>query len=45
MGFKSYELSVVVNNVFNKSYLGGISGFGAWIGAARTAEFTMALDF
>lgn len=43
--FKSYELSLVVNNVFNKSYLGGISGFGAWIGAPRTAVFTMTLDF
>ena len=44
-GIKTYDLSVVVNNLFNRSYLGGISGFGAWIGAPRTTEFTMTLGF
>ncbi len=43
--FKGYELSMVINNVFDESYLGGISGFGAWIGAPRTAVFGITADF
>ena len=46
------ELSVVVNNVFNESYLGGISGgiagagaWGAWLGAPRTAALIATMDF
>jgi iron complex outermembrane recepter protein len=42
---KGYNFGLVVNNVTNESYLGGIAGFGAWIGAPRTTAFTMTLDF
>ncbi|MFM1897222.1 MAG: hypothetical protein RLZZ385_2296 [Pseudomonadota bacterium] len=42
---QGFEIGFVVNNLFDESYLGGISGFGAWIGAPRTAAFTMTLDF
>ena len=45
------ELGIVVNNVFNESYLGGISGgtagagnWGAWIGAPRTAAVFATID-
>lgn len=39
------DLSLVVNNVFDEDYLGGISGGGAWIGAPRTVVFTATMDF
>lgn len=39
------DFSVVVNNLFDESYLGGISGFGAWIGAPRTAVLSISADF
>jgi len=42
---ESFEFRFVVNNVFDESNLGGISGFGAWIGAPRTASFAMTMDF
>ena len=42
---KAFELGIVINNVFDESYLGGISGFGAWIGAPRTAVFSLTMDF
>lgn len=38
------NVNFVVNNVADKSYLGGISGGGAWIGAPRTAAITLTLD-
>ncbi len=41
---QGFEFRMVVNNVFDESYLGGISGFGAWIGAPRTASFAMTVD-
>jgi outer membrane receptor for monomeric catechols len=42
---QGFEFRLVVNNLFDESYLGGISGFGAWIGAPRTASFAMTVDF
>lgn len=40
------DLSLVVNNLFDESYLGGISGGnGAWIGAPRTAVFSVSANF
>lgn len=42
---KSVELGLVVNNLFDADYLGGISGGGAWIGAPRTVVFTATVDF
>ncbi len=41
---QGFEFRMVVNNVFDESYLGGISGFGAWIGSPRTASFAMTVD-
>ncbi|MCB1669960.1 MAG: TonB-dependent receptor [Gammaproteobacteria bacterium] len=42
---QGFDLGIVINNVFDESYLGGISGFGAWIGSPRTAVFTATFDF
>jgi outer membrane receptor for monomeric catechols len=42
---QGFEFRLVVNNLLDESYLGGISGFGAWIGAPRTASFAMTVDF
>ena len=39
------DFGIVVNNLFDESYLGGIAGGGAWIAAPRTAAFTATLDF
>lgn len=41
---QGYEMRLTVNNLLDESYLGGISGFGAWIGAPRTAVFSLTLD-
>lgn len=41
---QGFEFRLVVNNATDESYLGGISGFGAWIGAPRTASFAMTVD-
>lgn len=42
---KGYQLGIVVSNLTDKRYLGGISGFGSWIGAPRTAVFSITADF
>lgn len=42
---QGFDFGIVVNNLFDESYLGGISGGGAWIGAPRTAAFTATVDF
>jgi outer membrane receptor for Fe3+-dicitrate len=42
---QGYQIGIVVNNLTDKRYLGGISGFGSWIGAPRTAVFTLSADF
>lgn len=39
------QIGFVVNNLTDNRYLGGISGFGSWIGAPRTAVFTLTADF
>jgi len=43
--FRHADLRLVVNNLTNESYLGGISGGGAWIDAPRTASLTLQMDF
>ena len=43
--FRGLDLRLVVNNLTNESYLGGISGQGAWIGAPRTASLSLTMDF
>ena len=42
---KALDLSLVVNNLFDESYIGGISSDAAWIGAPRTVVFTLTADF
>ncbi len=42
--FRSTSLRLVVNNLLDESYLGGISGGGAWIGAPRTIALTVAAE-
>ncbi|WP_284052937.1 TonB-dependent receptor domain-containing protein [Stakelama marina] len=42
---KGMELTLNVNNLLDKDYLGGISGGGAWIGAPRTTVLTATFDF
>lgn len=42
---KGLDLSLVVNNLLDEDYLGGISGGGAWVGAPRTVVFTLTADF
>ena len=44
-GIASLELRFTVNNMFDESYLGGIAGQSAWIGAPRTAAFNATLRF
>lgn len=44
-GIDSLELRLTVNNMFDESYLGGIAGQSAWIGAPRTAAFNATLRF
>jgi outer membrane receptor protein involved in Fe transport len=45
-GLKGMKLQLNVNNLFDESYLGGVSGgWGAWIGAPRTATATLTVDF
>jgi len=42
---ENVDLSFTVNNLFDEDYLGGISGQGAWIGAPRTAAFSITARF
>ncbi|WP_339724553.1 TonB-dependent receptor [uncultured Paraglaciecola sp.] len=44
-GMGDLELRFTVNNLFDESYLGGIAGQSAWIGAPRTAAFNATLKF
>ncbi|QIB67546.1 TonB-dependent receptor [Kineobactrum salinum] len=39
-----WNITLLVNNAFDESYLGGISGNGAWIGSPRTVSATLTLD-
>ncbi len=43
--FNNVELRLTVNNIFDESYLGGIAGGGAWIGAARTSAINIKANF
>ena len=42
---RGLDFSLTVNNLFDESYLGGITGGGAFIGAPRTTVFTVTADF
>ena len=44
-GMGSWSITLLVNNVTDESYLGGISGEGAWIGAPRTLSAALTVDF
>ncbi|QHJ13259.1 Ferric-anguibactin receptor FatA [Paraglaciecola mesophila] len=44
-GIESIDLRFTVNNMFDESYLGGIAGQSAWIGAPRTAAFNAQARF
>jgi iron complex outermembrane recepter protein len=45
-GIQALELRFTLNNLFDKSYLGGIAGgWGAWIGAPRTAAMNLMFKF
>lgn len=44
-GIDSIDLRFTVNNMFDDSYLGGIAGQSAWIGAPRTAAFNAQARF
>ncbi|NCP63784.1 MAG: TonB-dependent receptor [Paraglaciecola sp.] len=44
-GIESVELRFTVNNMFDESYLGGIAGQAAWIGAPRTAAMNLMIKF
>lgn len=44
--FKGMEIRMVVNNLFDEQYIGGVAGgWGGWIGADRTASVNLTLDF
>ena len=40
-----WSITFLVNNLTDESYLGGISGEGAWIGAPRTMSAALTVDF
>ncbi len=44
-GVEDMELRLTINNLTDESYLGGISGQSAWIGAPRTAAINFKLAF
>ena len=44
-GIEAVDLRFTVNNMFDESYLGGIAGQSAWIGAPRTAAFNVQARF
>lgn len=43
-GIDGWSLTFLVNNLTDESYLGGISGEGAWIGAPRTISASLTVD-
>ncbi|MEZ7208161.1 TonB-dependent receptor [Pseudoalteromonas sp. DY56-GL79] len=44
-GVENMELRLTINNLTDESYLGGIAGQSAWIGAPRTAAVNFKLTF
>jgi iron complex outermembrane recepter protein len=44
-GIDALQLRLTINNLFDKSYLGGIAGQSAWIGAPRTAAVNLSFSF
>ena len=43
--FESAEVSLVVNNLFDASYLAAIVENAAWLGAPRTISMNMSVSF
>ena len=41
---RGMEINLILNNITDESYLGGISGGGAWIGAPRTVALSVTMD-
>lgn len=44
-GIEEMELRFTINNITDESYLGGIAGQSAWIGAPRTAAVNLNVTF
>ena len=44
-GIKNLQFRLTINNLFDESYLGGVAGSGAWIGAPRTAALNLLATF
>lgn len=44
-GVKAMELRFTINNITDKSYLGGVANQSAWIGAPRTAAINFKAEF
>ena len=44
-GIEKIQVRLTINNLFDESYLGGVAGSGAWIGAPRTAAFNLLATF
>ncbi len=42
---RGVDLAIVVSNLADEEYLGGISGGAAWIGPGRTTSLTLTVDF
>ena len=44
-GVGGWSITFLINNLTDESYLSGISGEGAWIGAPRTVSAALTVDF
>nr|WP_241737441.1 TonB-dependent receptor [Neptunicella marina] len=44
-GIESINVRMTINNMFDKSYLGGIAGQAAWIGSPRSAALNLSMSF
>ncbi|REL34655.1 TonB-dependent receptor domain-containing protein [Thalassotalea euphylliae] len=44
-GIQSLEVRLTINNITDESYLGGVAGQAAWIGAPRTAALNIKAAF
>ena len=44
-GLQSLEIRLTINNITDESYLGGVAGQAAWIGAPRTAALNIKAAF
>jgi outer membrane receptor for ferric coprogen and ferric-rhodotorulic acid len=44
-GIQNMQVRFTLNNLTDESYLGGIAGQSAWIGAPRTAAVNLQFSF